>query len=243
MKNALAFSACLLCCGICFAQLSQEEAVKRLRDRQAAHPAPSEKLVSIKQAEFDDLQAELARLRERVAALDDLKVQVTRLRQAAAALQQENLRHDAGREVQASALAETLKAYAPTLVNAIKRQSENAIGGLGESAAKDKSTDEFSIISTDVRKTQSLVDPVVGVLKIKSFHWTVPADTPQFAGGFTFIITIQIAPTTDGKWKCVHAECKEESATIAGTESLSSGKTTDWTDNITTLIAEHASPE
>lgn len=53
------------------AQISPEEAMKRLHEKQAARDAARDKEVTIKQGDLDDLKAEIAKLKAQVASLQN----------------------------------------------------------------------------------------------------------------------------------------------------------------------------
>lgn len=68
----------VVACGpFCLAQMSPEDAAKRLAERQAARQAERDKLVQIKQGDLNDLRAEVARLKAEVSALHQQLAEAT----------------------------------------------------------------------------------------------------------------------------------------------------------------------
>jgi hypothetical protein len=60
----------ILACGVvAHAQISPDEAKKKLLEKQAARQAERDKVISIKQGDLDDLRAEVAKLKAEIAAL------------------------------------------------------------------------------------------------------------------------------------------------------------------------------
>jgi len=156
--------------GVARAQLSTEEAQKRLQERQTAKQTEREKLVTIKQGDLDDLRAELASLKAQVARLQGQAVtaaqpkKIEPIRALAVGDTRDQVfdflkRHPDEYEITADTTS-TPHVSSQTVVRQIDRQGQNAVDGhsLSNVAAnqseQEKSTNQ---IITEGQKTEKLI--------------------------------------------------------------------------------------
>jgi hypothetical protein len=95
-------------------------------------------------------------------------------------------------------------------------------------------TDTAVLGQVDLQKADSILHPVVGVITVKEFYWSVGREDPTIAGGHQSTLTIKIAP--DGaKWKCVSAERRiDEDRPFA--RKSEAGRTIDVTEYFRGLV-------
>jgi hypothetical protein len=123
-------------------------------------------------------------------------------------------------------ILESTKAFAPKLMAELKKDelaNRMQIAGL-----KTRSND-WQVVGVDVEKTQSLIDPVVGVIRISHYEFS-SFESSTVNSSEISIFTIQVSQ--DGYlWKCNHAEKKTDSF-----ESIKSVPVIDATLYITEII-------
>jgi hypothetical protein len=141
-------------------------------------------------------------------------------------------------ELSPKELLAQVDAFAPILIQRMK--VDDATKDASLSFDDFKVTREYSVVSTDVQKTDSLIDPVVGVVQIHTFYWTVAKSSPTSAAGHSFTYTVTVSPQGKNKWKCVKADRKLESQHVNGRNNADGtvGQVTGSTDYIKRLIDE-----
>jgi hypothetical protein len=130
--------------------------------------------------------------------------------------------------------------FAPILLKRIQVQEKELWAAANKAIIGNDSdvTDTFVLLSTDVQRTDSLINPMIGVIRVKQDFWTVSRQYPEIAGGLTRIITIEVVPLTSGKWKCVKAEQKIDHDTPIGDAASRTGQLADSTESMRPLVEQ-----
>jgi len=166
-----AVSAAMVCGGIARAQLSTEEAMKRLKEKQEARQAERDKLVTIKQGDLEDLKAEIASLKAQLANLQGQAAnaasaakKVEPVRALAIGETRDQVfdflrRHPQDYEVTADTMS-TPNVTSQTIVKQVDRQGQNAIdnkNALNVAANQSEQTKTQQQVVTEREKTEKLV--------------------------------------------------------------------------------------
>lgn len=109
-----------------------------------------------------------------------------------------------------------LNSFAPVLMARLQKQCE-----------KPEAKQEFTLLGTDVKKTDSVITPIVGVVRIQRF-WSAKDGT----GYFTQVLTFDISQSGTG-WKCLKVECRQESDSSDPTRI---GKVDERTDGFREIV-------
>jgi hypothetical protein len=108
----------------------------------------------------------------------------------------------------ANEIAKQLESFAPVLVDRLQRME----------APKPDTTDKYTLRGIDLRRTDSVIYPLLGVVRVER-SWSL-------LGGayFTQGLCFELAPSL-GKWKCIKVECKHESGSAGNNLGLSDDRT------------------
>ena len=109
--------------------------------------------------------------------IESLRIENVELRRQLAAAQNANHQATAPKlaDDPASELIVRVRAFSPALLQKMIAHAQDQVRENEHATPTEfKVTDNLSVVGVDVQRTQSLVDPIVGVIKIKNFRNTSP---------------------------------------------------------------------
>ncbi len=136
----------------------------------------------------------------------------------------------------AQELSDEVKKFAPILVQRMK--DEDKLRSRPADPTVTRST-TYSVVFTDVQKTNSLIDPMVGMIAISVVHMYQDKQFTSIGYVRKETFTATIAVSGPNTWKCLHGERKIEdhySYDSSAPKSTEIGQVSDQTEYLRRMI-------
>ena len=143
MRQAIAGILALMMSGTCLGQISGDEASKRMAEKIAAREAQRAVVVSIKQGELDDLNAEISRLKSQVLQLQNSLAAEKKKEAAAAAKEAAKAAQEAKAKEIPDPIATAIRDHTLAIGMTLD-QANMSMGAMGTKTGESKDGVEYS---------------------------------------------------------------------------------------------------